>query len=387
MTGELVQRPVDGADSLDLADQRFDMEKREAIARFLEVPAEDPALIPYLAICARYGLDPVMGQVWLIPQKVKGRNGKPDREIMRPSIGRDGLLAVARRTPEYQGLQAAIVCARDEFSVEYTGDFEKDPVIRHKTAAKPTEWPPPVPEGETAPAPDDPGSWRGPILGAWAKVYLKGKTPVYYYAPLKEHGKVGTNRSTGEKYWMSAWTYTSAMILKAAQSTALRIAVGVTGVVPSDELRAEPDAPEAPTQEDAPRLAADAVSKVADAEWREGLTDELSAAVYRVNELEPFAWSPAKVRMRLAERTEEEAEAALRELRARIQELEASEEEEVVEAEVYVYAGDLQPGQTIKLGEEWHQLEDVAPDKEAVTLVLSEDDVREVEADAQFLTK
>jgi hypothetical protein len=52
--------------------------------------------------------------------------------------------------------------------------------------------------------------------------------------------------------WDGAWDYTSTMILKSAQSYVLRIALGVTGFVPVDELRDVEEWQEAATRDDTP---------------------------------------------------------------------------------------------------------------------------------------
>jgi hypothetical protein len=104
----------------------------------------------------------------------------------------------------------------------------------------------------------------------------------------------------GSVVWDGAWDYTSTMILKAAQSYVLRIAFGITGIVPVDELRDPAD------------LAREglAASLTADPEEAgyEFPTERLRAAVERANELEPMSWAPAKCEMVLGGRTDAELE-------------------------------------------------------------------------------
>jgi hypothetical protein len=288
-----IARPVRADNALNLV-ERFTPEQRTQIAQFLNIQGDDPAFLPYLATCATYGLDPIMGQIWLIPQRVKVKDGAGKEnweDRYRPSVGRDGLLAIARRTPEYEGIQGDVVCERDSFEVEYTG-AQDDPQVLHRFRSKPTE-------GE-----ENPDRWRGKILGAWAKVYVRGKRPVFYYAPLREHGKFDADKNK----WMGSWGYTSAMIQKAAQSYVLRIALGVTGIVPADELASATSEFAGKAKVDPEEDAVEALREVLrteDAEVRGALED----AIRKANALEPYSWSAAKVRMRLGDADVDQARA------------------------------------------------------------------------------
>src|SRR5690606_24251467 len=117
-----------------LAAEAWGPEEKKAVAEFLHIEPDDPALVPFLAIAAQYGLDPFMREIWLIDttKRERAENGewKDGPRTLTPAVGRDGLLKVARRTPEYEGFQAQVVCAKDEFSVAYTGSRD-DPQIHH----------------------------------------------------------------------------------------------------------------------------------------------------------------------------------------------------------------------------------------------------------------
>ena len=205
--------PMDRATSgLARADELWTPEHREALARYLGVAPDNPALFPMMAVCAAWGLDPFAGQVWLLKQKGRDAEGQ---ERWRPAAGRDGYLAIANRQSDYIGITGDVVREDDLFSVEWaTEDNGMRPVVRHAYKQGPT--------GE-----EDKRHTRGGVLGAWAILFRQGRLPVYYFAPWAEH------KRDPEK---SAWSHKSAMILKAAQSMALRLGYSITGLVPADEL-------------------------------------------------------------------------------------------------------------------------------------------------------
>jgi hypothetical protein len=294
------------------AEELFTPDRRAAIARFLDIEPEDPGFIPYLAVCAKYGLDPVMGEIWLIPQSQRGEDGQQGEKKLRPSVGAAGYLSIARRTPEYEGMVDDVVHGNDSFRVLREIDLETGKAklaIRHE-----------YPDLQDAPE-DDKIGFRGPVIGAYAVVYVTGQRPTYYFADLREHGKKGERRD-GAKYWKGSWGYTSAMILKSARSHALRSALGITGIVPADELRE--DDPEAVEEKASyTELAASIPGAGSD------LQEELLAAVLRANELGPWAWTPAKVQMVMGGRAETQLRAILED----IQKSSAAAEAELASAE------------------------------------------------------
>lgn len=300
---DLVLRPEERAvHGLELAEQVFTPERRLAISKFLNVRPDDPALLPYLATCASYGLDPVMGQIWLIPQKVKVRDGDATETVerYRPAVGRDGFLAIAHREPRYRGLKGQVVCEFDTFEVEYDGS-DHEPKILHRFASKPTTFE----EGV------DPSRWRGRVLGSWAKCEVHGQPDTFFFAPIREYVQMREvwegprnqrrpvlNADGSRKMEITgAWRYLSSMSLKAAQSYVLRIGLGISGLVPADELvggvidstaqEVKGDLLPGSTEGfDFTVLTSDG-----------GLAHALSELVGRVNELAPLSWPPAKVEM------------------------------------------------------------------------------------------
>lgn len=334
------------SNGLTLADEQFTPEQKTAIAGFLGIAPENPALIPYLGICARWGLDPVAGQIWLIEQKVKGRDGNPDTYRQKPAVGRDGFLAIARRSPTFKGMEYDTVCANDEFIV--TRDRGQINIF-HQYAPIPREFAP----GE------DPQSYRGPLLGAYCLVELEGRKPSYYFAPLNEHVKVGTNKS-GDRYYQGAWSYVSAMIIKSAMSMALRLGLGITGVVPVDERRGDDGDADFEVEGGAmpPTVESPPIVGAKDIIIEEGLPEDVEKrlidAVESENDASPNSWSSAKVRVRLSGRgvkgadliiEEIERTAGIRKEKAQIEaDRKKAETPPETDAELVVAAADLEPG-------------------------------------------
>lgn len=338
-TTELDVRPEEQAlRGFEIAERMFTPERRASISKFLNVGEDDPVLLPYLVTCATYGLSPIMGEIWLIPQKVTVRDGDSEKkeDRYRPAVGRDGFLSIARRDKRYRGIMGAVICEHDTFEVEYSGNLESDPKVLHRFASKPTVFEPGA----------SPDRYRGRIIGAWAKALIDGQPPQFYVASIREHGKMEQafrwGQAKGERVWIwldedgkrteedtgvpamvpaGAWDYASAMILKAAQSYVLRIGFGITGLAPADEIVLDADEQRKTERGEGPSSFA-----VADYDWSdfpapEELRERLIAAVDAVNELAPMSWSPAKIDMVLRGRSETE-------LAERIVEIEA-------EAEVY----------------------------------------------------
>lgn len=232
--------------------------ERETVAAFLNMNADDPALFGVMAIAKAYNLSPFLGELFVIDQKVKFRDAtgkKVEKYVKKPGAGRDGFLSVAHKSGVHRGLQSDVVCALDSFDVRWdvypNGQPippEDRPFIAHRHA-------PLRPGGSVA----DARRYRGAIIGAWAKVSRSDQLPFFFFAPLSEHGKTWTSEDGKRSGWSGAWTYTSAMIVKAASSYALRIAYSITGVVPTDELRGNdpifelPDGPSVEQWQDADR--------------------------------------------------------------------------------------------------------------------------------------
>lgn len=347
-TTALAEIPVEERNlrGLELADSMFPQKQRDQIAALLTIPANSPALMPYLALCVGEGFSPWANHVWLIPKKVKvpSEDGNAEVEVTKhiPMVGRDGLLHKARqskgRAGGFRGLKFGVVCERDTFEVFEDGSFD-GPAVMHRYASKPTQF-------DEGVAPD---RYRGRIIGAWAKCFVEGEPPTFYFASLREHGRLRhvwewndavkgrrplyhapgggvtfdamaqvdngasakiTVQNRPVEEWEGAWDYLSTMILKAAQSYVLRIALGVTGFVPADELRSVEEWQNEPLRVENVHES----MAVADFDFdtlavSEELRERLRVAIDAANAADPFSWAPAKCDMVLSGRPESDLEA------------------------------------------------------------------------------
>ncbi|SDM26994.1 phage recombination protein Bet [Halarsenatibacter silvermanii] len=165
----------------------FTQEEIETIKNTVAAKANQDELKMFLTVAQKYGLDPFNKEIffWKI-------NGKP--QIM---TSRDGYLKIADRHPQYDGLVSDVVREQDQFKRRTDG-------IDHEY-----------------------GTERGDIIGAYALVYRKDRSyPFYAFAPFAEY-------KAGSRVWNN---YPSAMILKVAESMALKRAFTVSGLVSREEM-------------------------------------------------------------------------------------------------------------------------------------------------------
>jgi phage recombination protein Bet len=165
----------------------FTEEEIETIKRTVASEANTDELKMFLHVAKSYGLDPFNKEIFF--WKVKGK----------PTImtSRDGYLKIADRHPQYDGLVSDVVRKNDSFK-------RKSDVIEHEY-----------------------GTERGDIVGAYALVYRKDRSyPVYVFATFEEY-------RSDTKVW---YQYPSAMILKVAESMALKRSFSVSGLVSREEM-------------------------------------------------------------------------------------------------------------------------------------------------------
>lgn len=348
------------ANPLALVGGTFSDEEVGAIAKFIGVAADDPAFRPFLAVAASLDLSPLNGEIWLI----KGRREEHGNwvDFYRPAVGRDGFLAKAEEKPTFAGIRSNTVCANDTFEIEDDG-FEVKVLHRFKSLSPGAE------KGKES-------RYRGPVIGAWAKLFFNdGRPPLFYFAPAHEHVK--TKVKDGNREFQGAWSYTSAMCEKAAQSRVLRLGFRLTGAVPVDEIRA--DDPQMAAQSPSGAAPADAESlgddpDQANTAFLDGLDQvaeatrrDLAIALEALNDLSPFSWTASKLRMRLgSECDQERAEEVLAEVEGEFKALrdkQAEAEEAEIAVEV-IEASELKPGFELRRNDdEWAKVADVILDE------------------------
>lgn len=259
----------------------FNAQQKALIKKTVAKDCTDLELEMFLELCARYELDPFLKEIWAA--KMGSKNGEGGSVVIL--VGRDGLLSIAQRSGEYLGMNGEVVREHDSF-MKTNKMVEPEHIIRGHAL-------PPLPadkDDPEAPLVFPEGS-RGPIVGAWCTVYREGREPTYFYAPMHEYRPKSEAKRTH-----SPWgSQESAMILKCAESMCLRKAFKITGVVGEDEMRAT--------------LSRDA-QESAMTEWGEDPT--LGVWMPRLftaaNLIREDTYRPAKIRMLLRNRTDEERE-------------------------------------------------------------------------------
>lgn len=207
---QLTRRMVDS----QLSNLGFNPAMIQTIKSTVALGATDSELLMYLSLAKKYGLDPFAKQIWCLKYAKKDRDGNFDYANTRATIfsGRDGFKAYAQsHGDEYKGLQSNYVCENDEFELHQTFDVEKGEVIiasfQHKNTHKE----------------------RGKPVGAWAVSLRAGKSPVIVYI-----------ESTEFKQDSPIWRkFEQSMLVKCAESVALRKQWVITGLVSADEVDPE----------------------------------------------------------------------------------------------------------------------------------------------------
>lgn len=265
-----------------------------------------------MALAAESGLNPLRGEMWFA--KSRSRDGSPGKTLIM--TGRDGFLTIARRQGGYRGIDCDVVRANDHFKVTRLPSGERQ--VLHEYEGTDED--------------------RGAIKGAWAIVEFDGKIPFYYYAPLSEY----LPKSDGQLKYSPWGSQVSVMILKCAQSYALRIACGISGLVGEEESASALSGVQAEAATDSQSLAA------AVADVPEDLRQRLYDAYGDAADLGSLRLSPAVVQMSVKGQPRERVEAfietietANRNARAAAQDADVEEAEVVPDGELGTDMDDL----------------------------------------------
>jgi len=150
----------------------------------------DTELAYFLGVANSYGLSPFKKEVWCY---------KDHKNNIVIFAGRDGFLSIAKKDPFYRGVYSQAVYSKDIFE----GDLNKPDTIVHKVT----------------------GFERGNLIGAYAIVRMEGREPLCKVVKFAEYKKSSPT-----------WTnYPDAMICKVAESSALKIACGISGLSAGEE--------------------------------------------------------------------------------------------------------------------------------------------------------
>lgn len=170
--------------------------------------ATETDLYYLLELSATYRLDPFAREIWAV--KMPGRNAAQGG-YLTIMVGRDGMLAIAERHPDYRGYRCQAY-------------YEHDTVIFHDEPRK-------RPDGTYTQVEHSftLNADRGALLGAWAEVYREGRPPVFFDAKLGEYDKSDSDYSPWKKQ-------KTVMIEKCALVTALRHTFRISGLYIADEM-------------------------------------------------------------------------------------------------------------------------------------------------------
>jgi phage recombination protein Bet len=191
---------------------KYTQEQIDLIKSQIAKGATDDELKMFTTLAEKYGLDPMLKEIWFIKQAKKTQiNGK--WEYKRTKTGeidytgadtliytsRDGYLKIAQRDENFKGIISMAVHEGDHFEID--AEHYK---VTHKFGLK-----------------------RGKIIGAWSKVDHAKRSPVIVFVNFSEYY---SEKSTTWKQ------YPTAMIIKVAEVFALKRQFGISGLVTREEM-------------------------------------------------------------------------------------------------------------------------------------------------------
>lgn len=151
----------------------------------------DVELKYFLNVCKSTGLNPFMKEIWCY---------KDNRNNLLVFAGRDGFLSNAQKQEAFAGIRSCDVCENDELVLDMMNPSQNKHLINQKS--------------------------RGRVVGAYAIVFRHNSEPTIAYVNFSEYDR-GVN----------AWkTHPAAMIKKVAETQALKLAFGMSGVQSEHEF-------------------------------------------------------------------------------------------------------------------------------------------------------
>ena len=171
-------------------------DKRQVIKSTVAKGASDNELEMFMHLAKEYGLDPFQKEIFF--WKKGGR--------VTTMTSRDGYLKIANQHPAYEGMDSNIIYPGDELEIT-----KKDIKLKSDSVDNMSKKP----------------------VGAYAVVYRSDrKIPTKIRVPFQEYFKANSYKDNWKKY-------PSAMILKVAESMALKRAFSVSGLVSKEEIGLE----------------------------------------------------------------------------------------------------------------------------------------------------
>lgn len=163
----------------------------EVVKNSIAKGTSDAELRYFLGVCKSTGLNPLMKEIWCY------KDAKGNLLIF---AGRDGFLSAAQKNQNFAGIRSADVCENDDLVLDMMNPANNKHVINAKS--------------------------RGKLVGAYAIVFRKDGEPTISYAEFAAY-----DRS------YNAWkTHPAAMIKKVAETNALKLAFGMSGVQSEHEF-------------------------------------------------------------------------------------------------------------------------------------------------------
>ena len=144
----------------------------------------------FLSVCKSTGLNPFMKEIWCY---------KDQKNNLLVFAGRDGFLSNAQKNINYGGIRSCDICANDEFILDMINPKNNKHIIAKE---------------------------RGNLLGAYAIVFRKDGEPTISYVDFKSYDR-------GYNAWKS---HPAAMIKKVAETQALKLAFGMSGIQSEHEF-------------------------------------------------------------------------------------------------------------------------------------------------------
>lgn len=258
----------------DLLSDAQKKQLRETVAYGLS----DAQLSQFIEQALVTGLDPFSGEIWA--KLVPGPNGDAGRLLI--GTGRDGLLALAERLPDWRGFETGVVYEHDDFSL--VDPSPDSPSLRKRVGIR-----------HHAPHPTK----RGPVIGAWAVAEREGRPPRYFYCDVDDYAPPiieNPEKGSPEWYWQERLPV---MIEKVPLSHVLRTLCNVGSVYLEEDMAKMSSAAGAAADTPLdPKVEADTIDAIimalpAPVDWR----TNLARTIKEINTIDPGHFGVSAIEM------------------------------------------------------------------------------------------